>query len=89
MEEEQKPIQELELIEKKIKLENFLKEETEKSQSFILKSNIENYIEETMDNPVNNNFEFPFTKVSGNGRGHKNFDKTGEVILHDIVPDVS
>ena len=42
-----------------------------------------------MDNPVNNNFGFPFTKVAGNGEGQKNFDKKGEVILHEIVPDVS
>ena len=80
---------ELELIEKEKKLEKILKDEMEKSEKFILQSNIENCIEETMDYPISNNFGFPFTKVVGNGRGQRNFDEKGEVILHELIPDVS
>ncbi|KAI6654150.1 hypothetical protein LOD99_2995 [Oopsacas minuta] len=87
-EEKDKIIQEIAHTEKEQNIKNILKEETQKMESFITKTNIEHSIEYALDNPISYNFAFPYTKVIGDGRGQKNFDQKGEVILHDIIPDV-
>ena len=87
MEDEKlKPIRETKKIEKEKSIENILQNEIKKAEQYITETEIEQVIEEALNNPVMYGFAFPNTKVSGDGKGPKNFDEKGEVIIHDSIP---
>ena len=85
---EEEKVEKVERAEKEIIEKTGMEREYEIADSYITPKNIEQLLDDALDNPITPNFSFPKVRVSGDGKGVKNFDEEGELILHEEIPNI-